>query len=354
MIGALRRAYDGFRGFGDYAFSIPPLDEAFLPNSALDGAPVVLASPAADNLCTSGGRVYFSDGPCLATLSGETVGLYDTAITALAGDSAGALAVGLGDAILRLAPDGAKQMIVPPCPGGDITALAILSDGSLAVAIGSEVHRRADWQNDLMLRGKTGSVWRIAPDGTARALARGLAYPLGIAEAPDGSLIVSLAWDHALLRVTREGGTETVLDNLPAYPGRLIRTEGGYWLSCLSIRNQLVEFTLRETAYVRRMMAEVRREFWVCPQLQPPQSPMSVMQAGAGRHHGEIKPWAPSLSYGLIVRLDAGLSPVFTLHSRADGDRHGLTSLALSEGRLLATSVAARGIVELPMTGGPQ
>ena len=93
MIGALKRAYEGFRGFGDYAFSIPPLDGAFLPNSALDGAPVLVPATSADNLCTCGETVLFSDGPCVVTLGGDTHMTFDKDITALAGDAKGRLAV---------------------------------------------------------------------------------------------------------------------------------------------------------------------------------------------------------------------------------------------------------------------
>lgn len=352
MIGALKRAYDSFRGFGDYAFSIPPLDGAFMPNAALDGAPLVLAAHGADNLTVAGTEAVFSCGPDLMTLDGTVLDRFDGPITALAGGKDGSIVVAVGDQLIWRASNGNRHEMPSPCGGADITALALLSDGALAVAAGSTEYKAADWQCDLMERGQTGAVYLIDAGGNARTLASGLGFPTGLAEAPDGSLIVSCAWDHLLLRVTTEGAQSFALDNLPAYPGRLIRSGGGYWLSFVSIRNQLVEFTLRERPYVQRMMAEVPREFWVCPQLRPPQSPMAVMQAGAERHHGEMKPWAPSLSYGLIVRLDAALQPQFSLHSRADGDRHGLTSIAAVGDRLLASSHAAGGIIEIPMAGG--
>ena len=55
---------------------------------------------------------------------------------------------------------------------------------------------------------------------------------------------------------------------------------------------------------------------------------------------GVLKPWAPSRSYGLIAKCDAKMKPTATLHSRADGARHGTTSVAEQGANLF---VAARG-----------
>jgi hypothetical protein len=55
---------------------------------------------------------------------------------------------------------------------------------------------------------------------------------------------------------------------------------------------------------------------------------------------GVRKPWSPSRSYGLAVRLDAQLRPQASYHSRANGTRHGVTAIAEFAGRIL---VAAKG-----------
>jgi hypothetical protein len=47
-----------------------------------------------------------------------------------------------------------------------------------------------------------------------------------------------------------------------------------------------------------------------------------------------LKPWSPCRSYGLVVRLDAAYRPVASLHSRANGRRHGVTSCLMFEGRI--------------------
>jgi hypothetical protein len=53
---------------------------------------------------------------------------------------------------------------------------------------------------------------------------------------------------------------------------------------------------------------------------------------------GMLKPWAPTRSYGLVVRLDRDLQPVASFHSRADGKRHGIASCLVEGDRLLAAS----------------
>jgi hypothetical protein len=55
---------------------------------------------------------------------------------------------------------------------------------------------------------------------------------------------------------------------------------------------------------------------------------------------GVHKPWSPTRSYGMVVKLDATLRPVSSVHSRANGTRHGTTSAIEHDGKLL---VASRG-----------
>ena len=50
------------------------------------------------------------------------------------------------------------------------------------------------------------------------------------------------------------------------------------------------------------------------------------MQGAALKTMGIIKPWAPTWSYGLVVALGDAFQPVASFHSRADGQRHGITS----------------------------
>ena len=96
-------------------------------------------------------------------------------------------------------------------------------------------------------------------------------------------------------------------------------------------------------------MAEVPVPFWVAPKLRSGRSFYESLQGGGIKHLGMVKPWAPTMSAGLCVKLDRAFQPRFSLQSRADGRTHGVTSATEHEGRVF---VAARGdgvVVALPL-----
>lgn len=146
-------------------------------------------------------------------------------------------------------------------------------------------------------------------------------------------LVVVEAWRHRLT----QSGTPLVSD-LPGYPSRLSPAGDGWWLTVFAPRYQLIELTLRERAYHERMMREIAPQHWIAPSLSPAVHFKEPMQGGAIRTHGIIKPWAPTRSYGLLVRLDARFQPIASYHSRADGRFHGATSAVQVEGRVWVTS----------------
>ena len=81
--------------------------------------------------------------------------------------------------------------------------------------------------------------------------------------------------------------------------------DGGYWLTAFTLRTQLVEFVLRETAYRERMMKEIDPRYWIAPALTSGNTFLEPMQGAQLKTMGIIKPWAPPRSYGLVMRLDA-------------------------------------------------
>ncbi|MGH6893928.1 MAG: hypothetical protein ACREEP_16915, partial [Dongiaceae bacterium] len=62
---------------------------------------------------------------------------------------------------------------------------------------------------------------------------------------------------------------------------------------------------------------------------------------------GIHKPWSPTRSYGLVVRLDVDLRPVVSFHSRAGGRRHGITSVIEADGRVLAASKGGNAVLQI-------
>jgi hypothetical protein len=243
------------------------------------------------------------------------------------------------------------------CP----VAVLFFDSDTLIAANGSAEHRAGEWRRDLMSLGRSGSLWRLDLNrNDATRLMDGLAWPSGIALTPQGSLYVSECWRHRLLKVRTHapGKPETILHGLPAYPGRIFpASRGGYWLTFLSVRNQLVDFVLREHAYRKRMIAEVPERFWMAPGLSSNASFEEPLQGSGLKQMGILKPWAATRSYGLVARCDVALQPVLSYHSRADGMIHGVTSVAEQGDDLLVGAkgpgvlVRLAGVAAIPVAG---
>ena len=320
------------------------MDGALRPNTRLEEADIVLRVAAPDNLTRYRGKVLFSAGPVIHELGigngGMTQWRRCTAdVTALAAEG-DTLAIGLSDGTLILS-DGTDRVVngLGPC----ITALATGRPGQMIVCIGSAKIPCADWKRDLLEGGATGSVWMLdVADGKVRRVAEGLSWPAGAAMAGDRIVVVE-SWKHRLIQI----GAAPLITDLPGYPSRLIPAPGGWWLSVFAPRNQLIELTLRETDYRDRMMREIEQDYWIAPTLSPAANFKEPMQGGAIRTHGIIKPWAPTRSYGLLVRLDAQFRPLASYHSRADGRFHGVTSALHLDHRVLVASRGGNAILSL-------
>jgi Strictosidine synthase len=335
------RLLDRIRG---KAVTIPPLDGAFRPNAALDDCEVVAAAIAPDNLCSDGDRIFYTSENQLRCLDdGNVVSRYDAPITALAASPAGDLAIALDDG--RIIVAGCQMVIHDAlCP----TALAFAPDGALFVAQGSSRHRPSDWVVDLLEKNAEGSLWRIDPGtGDAACIARGLAFPAGLAFDGD-AVIATESWRHRLIRVRPHMVPEPVLAMLPGYPGRLApAADGGFWLTLFAPRNRLIEFILAEDTFRTAMMSEVPRTHWIAPTLSSGESFLEPLQCGGVRTMGIHKPWSPSRSYGLLARLDTHLRPIASYHSRAGRRRHGVTSVVPTETGALVTSKGGDVILKI-------
>lgn len=358
MIGALSNLLDYATGQGAYSVSVPPMDGALRPNSALDKLAIVQRMPAVDNIAAFGDRFLFSAGgdlvECRTDRTGlRTIATFDSPITALAVREDGLVAVALdcGDLTFRRVDsggDGNRQRLLS-AGRGSVTALAFSRTGDLYACVGSALHPASAWKRDLMERGASGSVWRIAVhDFRTTRIAGDLAFPSGIAFDNGTIPVVAEAWRHRLLRVS-ESGTDVLFEDLPGYPGRLSSAQGGgYWLSVFARRSQIVEFVLREKPYRQRMMREIHEDHWLAPALRSGRSHLDPLQGGAIRALGIYKPWAPSLSYGLLVRLDANCQPIASWHSRADGERHGVTAAVEHNGEVLIACKGDGVLLSLP------
>jgi hypothetical protein len=375
MITALRRAYSNFRGLDLTHSAVPPMEGPLKPNTALDAAPAAATIPGVDNLVATPGGIVCSSGKELLTLEarprpGTAVpGLaiaarlsFEAEISCLASDGGEALAIGLdGDGITisggkhdgrKIADIGGSRLTCP-------TAALFVDPDTLVVANGSADYAAADWKRDLMNEGRSGSVWRIDLARTGNGagsgcLADDLAFPTGIASAPEGGFFVAEAWRYRVVRVGRDGDRPApALADLPAYPGRLLSTANGdIWLALFAPRNSLVEFVILEKAYRERMMAQIDPDYWIAPALSSGRSYLEPIQGSARKKLNMLKPWSATWSYGLVARCDAAMRPLASFHSRADGNVHGVTSLCEWDGMVFAGAKGA-GVVVVLQTDRP-
>jgi hypothetical protein len=339
----LKAAIDNWLGRGEASITTPPMDGAFRPNDLLDAAATVLETPAPDGLALTALGVVVSSRHSLLRIAdprGAPVASFDAEISALAGLPDGGAAVGLIDGRIVFVGGQHEGKSIGPDPEAKcITALAPAGDGALLVADGSATNGPIDWRRDLMEKNASGSVWRLEPgSGVRKRLAGNLAYPHGLLD-EGGSIVVSESWRGALTRISPGGRGAPVLENLPAYPSRLSRgADGAIWLALFAPRSQLVEFVLSEDRYRMRMIGAMDPDYWVAPCLRSGRSPLEPMQQGGIKQLGVLKPWSPIRSYGLIARLDGAYRPTASLHSRANGRRHGVTSCLASGDRLFFTA----------------
>ncbi|MGI6850607.1 strictosidine synthase [Mesorhizobium sp. 1B3] len=356
MIGALRRAWDNFRGSGEAAVTVPPMDGALRPNRLIEEARLLLQVEAPDDLARDGEGLLFSSEGKILRLSkdgnSQLVAEFGSNVTAIAASPNGRIAIALAEGgIVILDRDGSRVVLdrIGKGPVSCITALCFPSERELIVAQGSAERAHTEWKRDLMERRSDGAVWRLALEGGRQTLlATQLGWPLGLSSAQDGRVVVSESWRHRLVAVAEGGPPETVLADLPGYPARIHRDPaGGYWLAVFAPRNQIIEFIQREPAFLARMTSEVDEAYWAAPSLKPSATFLEPLQGGAQKHLGMLKPWAPTRSYGLVVRLDDAFRPVMSYHSRADGTRHGVFTCLPFEGRALAASKGGNAILEI-------
>lgn len=345
MIAGLTRAWDNLLGRGDAAVTVPPLDGALRPNRLLDEADWRLALPGVDNLVVVSGQLMASAGDAVYLLEGETWQRRNTyqaelACIAALGDDGLVAALVSGDIVIDGGPfDGRTYRVADDVRC--ITAMSV-SGTNLFVANGSATHGPNEWQRDLLESGCTGSIWRIdLESGNSAQIASGLGYPAGLIVDQD-RLVFSEAWEHRLVSISASGadGQDVLYSEISGYPGRITTADGGFWLAAFAPRSQIVEFVLREPGYRKAMVRDVPRDFWIAPKLRSGRSFYEPLQGGGVKHLGLLKPWSPTMSAGLAIKLDADFLPRLSLHSRADGNTHGITSLIEHQGRVYA---AARG-----------
>ena len=326
------------------------LDGPLRPNEALDGA-AALAFEAPDSLVAcDDGSLLVSDGGALFRIRStrrrpaKPLARFDGAITALCRHSADTVAAAVeGEGIHLVSTRNGKAELL----SGDtrlhaaITACVATGDGAALAVRATTASGPYPFTRELFTPHGSGQLLRIGPDGACTVLAEALRGPHGVALAADGGILVAETWAAAVKRLDPSGRQSTIIERFAGYPGRLTPlTGGGYLMACLSRRDPLVDFVQTEPAFAARMIAEIDPDHWVAPRLDSRMDVNVPAQSGATRLFGEIKPWAPSLSYGLVCELGPDMVPRASYQSRANGIRHGIVSAVEWDGRVAAVSRA--------------
>jgi hypothetical protein len=324
------------------------------PNGRLDEADAMpIAAPEA--ICVnSAGELLASSGSEVFRIrhwgeKPELWGRFDVPVSALAASEGGRVAVGLagGRIVVRDASGRDLPGWTPTsCPHAVVDCL-FLSEDELAVVdhgYGPDepILSIAPW--DPVERGRLLGVSR---SGETRVIAAGLHCPMGVALGPNGALVLT-EFDRA--RVVEASG-RVLQAGYPAYLGRIRKIDDGYGLACLSRRDALIEFLKTEPEFVTRMKARIEPKHWISPRIVPEFTHEFPIELGATRLFGEIKPWAPSFSYGLLIETDAAMMPVDSAHSRANGTRHAISDVVSWSGALIAVSRGSGVILKLDSSG---
>jgi len=351
MFASMRQWYQQFRGIGEAAPTIPALDGPYNPNQILEQAKQLCHAVKPDNLVICKNEIQFTSAEQRFGLGtdGSTKLLeeHTKPITAMAVSNSGELAIAESGGIVVLR-GGKRNDETRKLPiEADITAMVFSDEDQLVICVGSARNPVADWTRDLLEKRPSGSLWRVdLATGEIVSLYENLAYPNGIIADQNGDMIISEAWRNRLIKIQKNHQLIEVIGELPGYPSRLVRADdGGAWLAIMAPRNQLLEFVLREDDYRQRLLNEVAPENWIAPALAPPESFLKPMQQGSQRSLGILKPWSPGFSIGMVIKFNAAWRPQYILFSRADGQRHGVTSLVEHAGELVLSSIGGSAII---------
>jgi len=181
----------------------------------------------------------------LARIDGRATGIaFDTRGNLLVADEGAGV-------VRRLDGDGKVEPLVRDIDGEPmmlVNDLAVGNDGAVYITESSTKFTLEQLRLEILEHGANGRILLYDPAArSARVLVSGLYFPNGIALSPDQTHVifaettayrVSRYW----LRGPKAGSIETLIDDLPGFPGDVsVGDDGRYWLSLLAPRSAAVD-----------------------------------------------------------------------------------------------------------------
>lgn len=349
---------------------VPPLDLGLTPNDALEGARDVEwfaeaagrnndsgNSSSVDDVAVVGnGTVAVAHG-CQVTTRDRDGGVethsFAGRATALAGRGTGLVVAVEGHGVYELVEGSARLLTAHEPLRRCVTALLSLPDGGLLATTGSQSRDIDGWAWDLFDQRATGSVVRLAANGDVERTRSGLAWAAGLALGPEGTVLVSVAHAHCVEKVDPQSLQRVghLTKGLAVYPWRISAAPGreSWWIAMPLLRSRFTELLMGEKEFLADMMNTVAPESWYGPSMAGGSIYREPLQFGGLRVLGQIKPWAPPRSYGLVAEIDAGGQVLRSFHSRAGGSTHGVVAAAETNGQLLVAARSRAGLVQLEL-----
>ena len=194
----------------------------------------------------------------------------------------GVLACDHDRGLLRMAPDGAVEVLVDAVDGERLTFASNVvrgEDGTIWFTTSTSRWDLEGHLGDLYEHSGTGRLVRRDPDGTVTVLRSDLKFGNGLVLAPDGSylLVAETAGyriSRYLLTGPRAGATEPLVENLPGFPDNLsLGSDGLLWVGMAAPRNPLLDRLLPLPGVLRLLL-------WNVPErAKPKASPIAWVMA---------------------------------------------------------------------------
>jgi hypothetical protein len=328
-----------------------PLEGILGPNSLLDEAPSLSIEKPEALAIAADGPLLISTGSSVLSLEAwgrepQRLLSFSHRVTALTASPQGQVAVGVETGEVHIYDQGRDQPVwtLPASPGnGPAVDCMFLGKDELAVVRSGYASVREALAMSPWETARTGTVTGHSRSGIGRIIAGGLSCPTGLCCDEGGELMIT---EMDAARIIDPSGRIRGT-GFPAYLGRIRKTPQGYLLACLSRRDPLIEFLRTEQDFVADMKKNIDPRHWISPRTTPEFSHDFPIELGATRLFGEIKPWAPSFSYGLLITLDKDLMPGGSAQSRANGRRHAISDAVVWNGDVITVSQASGEILNL-------